>query len=67
MAPEPEPGTPGKVLAAATEAWSTLLDTQVSPITVDMSTLVPCLEVRASFQKSQYHVDQQVSVVVQVR
>lgn len=67
VAPEPEPGTSTKILTAATEAWSTLLGTQVSPITVDMSTLVPCLEVRASFQKTQYHVDQQVRVVVKVR
>lgn len=67
VAPEPEPGTSPEILTAATEAWSTLLGAQVSPITVDMTALVPCLEVRASFQKSQYHVDQEVSVLVKIR
>ncbi|KAG0724539.1 Trafficking protein particle complex subunit 11 [Chionoecetes opilio] len=48
VAPEPEPGTSTEARTAATEAWSTLLSTQVSPITVDRTALVPCLEVPAS-------------------
>ncbi|KAG7177145.1 Trafficking protein particle complex subunit 11-like [Homarus americanus] len=67
QSPDPEPGTPAEVVTVATEAWSALLGSQVSPVTVDMTTLVPCLEVRASFTRSQFHVDQEVGVTVKIR
>nr|XP_053631823.1 trafficking protein particle complex subunit 11-like [Cherax quadricarinatus] len=67
QSPDPEPGTPPEVVTVATEAWSVLLGSQVSPVTVDMTTLVPCLEVRASFTQSQFHVDQEVGVIVMIR
>lgn len=66
-APEPEPKTSPEVIAVATEAWSGLLGGQIAPITVDMTTLVPCLEVRASFAQSRFHVDQEVGITVRIR
>nr|XP_045621115.1 trafficking protein particle complex subunit 11-like isoform X2 [Procambarus clarkii] len=65
--PDPEPGTSSEVITVATEAWSVLLGSQVSPVTVDMTTLVPCLEVRASFTQNQFHVDQEVGITVMIR
>lgn len=65
--PDPEPGSTPAVTSAATEAWSALLGGQASTITVDMTTLVPCLEVRASFTQNQFHVDQEVNVTVKIR
>lgn len=68
QAPEPEPDTPPEVVTVATEAWSSLLGGgQLAPVTVDMTTLVPCLEVRASFGQSQFHVDQEVAITLMIR
>lgn len=65
--PDPESGISQETVGPITEAWANLLESQMSPITVDMTTLVPCLEVRASFQKSQYHVDEEVHVTLKIR
>lgn len=65
--PDPEEGISPEIVAPSTEGWTSLLESQMSPISVDMTTLVPCLEVRASFNHSQFHVDQQVHVSLKIR
>ncbi|KAK4294863.1 hypothetical protein Pmani_032542 [Petrolisthes manimaculis] len=70
--PEPESNnttttTANRGVDEVREAWMSLLGSHMSPITVDMTTLVPCLEVRASFTQHRVHVDQRVNVMVKIR
>lgn len=75
--PDPEPNPTAKRLANETvggggddevsEAWMSLLGSHMSPITVDMTSLVPCLEVRTSFSRTKFHVDEEVTMLVKIR
>lgn len=63
--PEPEPGATN--ISGATEAWAGLLSGTVAPVTVAMTTLVPCLEVRASFEKASVYMDQDIEICIKIR
>ncbi|CAL4110444.1 unnamed protein product, partial [Meganyctiphanes norvegica] len=63
--PEPEPGTTN--VSGATEAWSGLLSGTIAPVTIAMTTLVPCLEVRASFEKASVYMNQDIELCIKIR
>ena len=65
--PEEEPDSSSAVVERATESWSGLLQGHIMPIVVDMTSVVPCIEVRASFANTTSPVDKEVGINLKVR